>query len=99
MSDTINIGGITVSKFYLGGSSDVKIYLGTTKLYPHLQEPCFAVVENISTYTARTYVDVYETSSDKWYKLNNLNAYEEYGVYGSSTATTYYVFHYLLEFA
>ena len=90
MSDTINIGGITVSKFYLGGSSDVKIYLGTTKLYPHLQEPCFAVVENISTYTARTYVDVYETSSDKWYKLNNLNAYEEYGVYGSSTATTYY---------
>ena len=90
MSDTINIGGITVSKFYLGGSSDVKIYLGTTKLYPHLQEPCFAVVDNISTYTARTYVDVYETSNDKWYKLNNLNAYEEYGVYGSSTATTYY---------
>lgn len=90
MSDTINIGGITVSKFYLGESSDVKIYLGTTKLYPHLQEPCFAVVDDISTYTARTYVDVYETSSDKWYKLNNLNAYEEYGVYGSSTATTYY---------
>ena len=90
MSDTINIGGITVSKFYLGGSSDVKIYLGTTKLYPHLQEPCFAVVDNISTYTARTYVDVYETSSDKWYKLNNLSAYEEYGVYGSTTATTYY---------
>ena len=90
MSDTINIGGITVSKFYLGGSSDVKIYLGTTKLYPHLQEPCFAVVDNISTYTARTYVDVYETSSDKWYKLNNLSVYEEYGVYGSSTATTYY---------
>lgn len=90
MSDTINIGGITVSKFYLGGSSDVKIYLGTTKLYPHLQEPCFAVVDNISTYTASTYVDVYETSSDKWYKLNNLGNYEEYGVYGSSTATTYY---------
>lgn len=90
MSDTINIGGITVSKFYLGGSSDVKIYLGTTKLYPHLQEPCFAVVDNISTYTARTYVDVYETSSDKWYKLNNLSAYEQYGVYGSGRTITYY---------
>lgn len=90
MSNTINIGGIQVGKFYLGGSSDVKIYLGTTKLYPHLQEPCFAVVDNISTYTARTYVDVYETSSDKWYKLNNLSAYEEYGVYDSTTATTYY---------
>ena len=34
MSDTINIGNITVSKFYLGNSSSVKIYLGTTKLYP-----------------------------------------------------------------
>jgi len=90
MSDTINIGGITVSKFYLGGSSDVKIYLGTTKLYPHLQEPCFAVVDNISTYTARTYVDVYETSSDKWYKLNNLGNYEEYGIYGSGRTITYY---------
>ena len=90
MSDTINIGGITVSKFYLGGSSDVKIYLGTTKLYPHLQEPCFAVVDNISTYTARTYVDVYETSSDKWYKLNNLSAYEQYGIYGSGRTITYY---------
>lgn len=90
MSNTINIGGIQVSKFYLGGSSDVKIYLGTTKLYPHLQEPCFVVVDNISTYTARTYVDVYETSSDKWYKLNNLNAYEEYGIYGSGRTITYY---------
>jgi hypothetical protein len=37
MSNTINIGNITVSKFYLGGSSDVMIFLGTTKLYP--QEP------------------------------------------------------------
>jgi hypothetical protein len=34
MSNTINIGNITVSKFYLGNSSSVKIYLGTTKLYP-----------------------------------------------------------------
>ena len=35
MSNTINIGNITVSKFYLGNSSSVKIYLGTTKLYPN----------------------------------------------------------------
>lgn len=37
MSDIINIGGVTVSKFYLGGSDDVQIFLGSTKLYP--QEP------------------------------------------------------------
>lgn len=83
MSNTINIGGIEVSKFYLGSSSDVKIYLGTTKLYPHLQEPCFAVVADISQYSDRTYVDVYNQADDKWYKLNNLNQYEEYGIYGS----------------
>ena len=35
MSDIINIGGVTVSKFYLGGSDDVQIFLGTTKLYPN----------------------------------------------------------------
>ena len=34
MSNTINIGGVTVSKFYLGNDDDVQIYLGTTKLYP-----------------------------------------------------------------
>lgn len=34
MSNTINIGGVTVSKFYLGNDDNVKIYLGTTKLYP-----------------------------------------------------------------
>jgi hypothetical protein len=90
MSDTINIGGITVSKFYLGGSSDVKIYLGTTKLYPHLQEPCFAVVDDISEYTDREFVDVFNEADGLWYKLNNLNQYEEYGVYGSGrTITTY----------
>lgn len=90
MSNTINIGGIEVSKFYLGGSSDVKIYLGTTKLYPHLQEPCFAVVADISQYSDRTYVDVYNQADDKWYKLNNLSQYEEYGVYGSGRTITYY---------
>ena len=35
MSDIINIGGVTVSKFYLGGSNDVQIFLGSTKLYPN----------------------------------------------------------------
>ena len=34
MADSINIGNITVDKFYLGSSDDVQIYLGSTKLYP-----------------------------------------------------------------
>lgn len=53
---------------------------------------CFAVVDDISQYTDREFEDVYDNATDKWYKLNNLNQYEEYGVYGqgtSSTVTTY----------
>ena len=44
---------------------------------------CFAVVDDISQYTDREFEDVYDNATDKWYKLNNLNQYEEYGVYGS----------------
>lgn len=44
---------------------------------------CFAVVDDISQYTDREFEDVYDNATEKWYKLNNLNQYEEYGVYGS----------------
>lgn len=94
MSDTINIGGITVSKFYLGSSDSVQIYLGTTKLYPQgstAQTPCYDVIStDITAYTATTYDSVYSTYSSKWYMKNNLNTYEEYGVYDSGRTTTYY---------
>ena len=38
-SDGINIGGLEVTKFYLGNSDDVKIYLGETLLYPKSTPP------------------------------------------------------------
>lgn len=38
MADTIKIGNLDIYKFYLGDSSDVKIYLGDVKLYPN-EEP------------------------------------------------------------
>lgn len=44
---------------------------------------CFAVVDDITKYTDREYEDVYDKATEKWYKLNNLHQYEEYGVYGS----------------
>lgn len=94
MSDTINIGGITVSKFYLGSSDSVQIYLGTTKLYPQgstAQTPCYDVIStDITAYTATTYDSVYSTYSNKWYMKNNLNTYEEYGVYGNGRNITTY---------
>lgn len=51
---------------------------------------CFAVVDDISQYTDREFEDVYDKATDKWYKLNNLNQYEEYGVYGEGRNITYY---------
>ena len=51
---------------------------------------CFAVVADITQYQETEFEDVYETSSDKWYKLNNLNQYEQYGVYGSGRNITTY---------
>lgn len=92
----INIGNLTIDKFYLGDSSDVTIYLGDTLLYPQSQpQPSvrYAVTEDISQYTATTYVDVYSMSDDLWYKKNNLNQFEEYGIFETGTSLsdfTYY---------
>ena len=73
----------TVNKMYYGGNV---AYMRYYRLVPH--NPCYDVIESISSYTARTFSDVYDTSSNKWYKLNNADAYEEYGIYGESTAST-----------
>ena len=46
--------------------------------------PHMAVVDNIASYVDRIFPDVYDKSSQKWYKLNNLDEYEEYGIYDTS---------------
>lgn len=73
----------TVNKMYYGGNV---AYMRYYRLVP--QNPCYDVIDSISSYTARTFSDVYDTSSRKWYKLNNADAYEEYGVYADTTAST-----------
>ena len=54
------------------------------------QTPCFAVVDDINDYSSTEFVDVYDKATSKWYKLNNLNEFEEYGVYADTTGGTYY---------
>lgn len=65
-----------------GSTPILKAYRGATLVFGNddKREPCFAVVDDISTYTDRTWNDVYDQKDKKWYKLNNLNEYEEYGV-------------------
>ena len=95
----INIGGLTIDKFYLGNSDSVQIYLGNVKLYPQSTPPtpvssCYEVIpQPFSQYASTTYDSVYSWSDVKWYMKNNLSQYEEYGIYdvveNISSATTY----------
>lgn len=83
MSNTINIGNITVSKFYLGNSSSVEIYLGTTKLYPNeIKDYLRTVARGSGTITltigsAVTTSDMtsiaYSTDGNSWTTLNNVD--------------------------
>ncbi|WP_406535487.1 hypothetical protein [Methanobrevibacter sp.] len=87
----------TINEWYFNDAELIKVYKNGAICYykivqgatPH-QEPCFAVVEDITQYTDTEFVDVYDKATDKWYKLNNLGQYEEYGVYGEGRNITYY---------
>ena len=84
-----NFGDDNIIKVYKHGAvCYYKITSGDTPT--PVQEPCFAVVDNISQYSDTEFEDVFNKADGKWYKLNNLNQYEEYGIYGSGrTITTY----------
>lgn len=49
----------------------------------------YGITNNIATYTRRDFKTVFDTTSNKWYMLNNLDNYEEYGIYGDSFDTYY----------
>ena len=84
-----NFGDDNIIKVYRNGAvCYYKITSGDTPT--PVQEPCFAVVDDITQYQDTEFEDVFNKADNKWYKLNNLNAYEEYGVYGSGRTITYY---------
>lgn len=80
--------GELIKVYYHGAVCYYKITSGDTPT--PVQEPCYAVVVDISQYSDTEFIDVFNQADGKWYKLNNLNQYEQYGVYGSGrTITTY----------
>lgn len=84
------IGGSPVTKMY--GGSDLSFNNGIENYTPvPTNTHQYAIANDISTYTDTKYIDVYDRATMRWYKLNNLNEYEEYGIYGTSRQDTYYV--------
>lgn len=88
----------TINDWNFDSTNIVKVYHNGAVCYyklegsptPTGQTPCYAVVDDITQYSSTEFVDVYDKATKKWYKLNNLNQYEEYGVYGEGRDITYY---------
>lgn len=89
----------TINDWYYDSSDLIKVYYNNAVCYykvtsgdtpTPVQEPCYAVVDDITQYSDTEFEDVYDIETDKWYKLNNLNQYEAYGVYGSGRNITHY---------
>ncbi len=86
----------TINDWNFGDDNIIKVYKhGAVVFYKFDSEQggykvCYAVVEDITQYQETEFEDVYDKATEKWFKLNNLNQYEQYGVYGSGrTITTY----------
>ena len=88
----------TINDWNFDSSNIVKVYHNGAVCYyklegsptPTGQTPCYAVVDDITQYSSTEFVDVFDKATEKWYKLNNLNQYEEYGLYGEGRDITYY---------
>ena len=89
----IKINNQSIAKLYLGGVAVRRAYSNGSIVYDtNRPQPCFEVVGALSE-ASGDYVDVYVQSDSKWYKKNNLNQYEEYGlmpIVNDLNITTYY---------
>lgn len=89
----------TISDWNFDASNIVKVYHNGAVCYYKVSgssgstptfNVCYAVVYDITQYQETEFVDVYDEKTKKWYKLNNLNQYEKYGVYGNGRDITHY---------
>ena len=79
----------TINDWNFGDDNIIKVYRNGAVVFYKLDSEqggykvCYAVVDDITQYTDTEFEDVYDKATEKWYKLNNLDKYEEYGVYAS----------------
>ena len=94
----IKYNNSNINDWNFDASNVIKVYRNNAIVYYKLTtsggtpefKVCYAVVNDISQYQETEFEDVYDKATSKWYKLNNLNQYEEYGVYGSGRTITHY---------
>ena len=88
----------TLNNWNFGATNIIKVYRNNAIVFYKVSgvsptpeyKVCFAVVDDITQYQETEFEDVYDKATKKWYKLNNLNQYEKYGIYGSGKDITYY---------
>ena len=86
----------TINDWNFGDDNIIKVYRNNAVCYYKVNysgdtptfDVCYAVVDDISQYQETEFEDVFNKADNKWYKLNNLNQYEQYGVYGDSIETS-----------
>ena len=85
-----------INDWNFGDDNIIKVYKhGAVVFYKFDSEQggykvCYAVVDDITQYSETEFEDVYDKATEKWYKLNNLSQYEQYGIYGSGRNVTTY---------
>ena len=88
----------TINDWNFGDDNIIKVYRNNAVCYYKVNysgdtptfDVCYAVVDDITQYSDTEFEDVFDNATEKWFKLNNLNQYEAYGVYGSGRTITYY---------
>ena len=88
----------TINDWFFSTDNIIKVYRNNAICYYKVNtsgdtptyDLCYAVVNDITQYSETEFEDVYDKATEKWYKLNNLDEYEQYGVYGSGRNITYY---------
>lgn len=95
---SIYFNNSSINDWYFADDSIVKVYRNNAIVFYKVSggsptpeyKVCFAVVDDITQYQETEFEDVYDKTTNKWYKLNNLNQYEKYGVYGNGRSVTTY---------
>ena len=94
----IKYNNSNINDWNFGEDNIIKVYRNNAVCYYKINSSgdtptydlCYAVVDDISQYSETEFEDVFNKADNKWYKLNNLNQYEQYGIYGSGRNITYY---------